>query len=130
MHSSVYLYDINSDGDMEYLVGNSLGGLQIFSDSLWDPSTVLNVEELPLQTGQLHIYPNPARDYVVCTAENTDMANPKTEIYNILGERLSPEIQVLNNKVVINTGTLPGGLYFIRISDNGIDYTGKVVLNR
>lgn len=125
----VSVADVNNDGLNEYVVGNGLGGLFLFSDSLWDSSTVIfnQLEEI-YQAGTLRIYPNPARDYFVCVVNEGQFSHPQVQLYNIIGEEMSVETQGTSERIVIHTNNLSAGFYFIRIVDNGKSYTGKVLL--
>ncbi|MDB5282945.1 MAG: repeat protein [Bacteroidota bacterium] len=130
-NSTVSIADINNDGKMEYLLGNALGGLLMYSDSLWDPSTILNIPDILYKNGDLHIYPNPAKDYFACSMENFDFVNPKAEVFNLLGEKMNVEVRKMGfNKLVVGTITLANGLYLIRVSDSGNYFTGKVLIEK
>ena len=122
--------DINNDGHLEYVVGNSRGGLLLFSDSMWDANTTLTVENILPPANSLKIYPNPARDYFTCVLEGVDLSNAKTELFNILGERVNAEIKQSNNKITLGTTNLQSGFYFVRVTQQGKSYTGKVLIER
>ena len=129
-NSNVSIADINNDGKMEYLMGNALGGLMLYSDALLDPSTILNINEIPYKKGELHVFPNPARDYFSCSLENIQFLNPKTEVFNLLGEKMNVGVQQGGNSIVITTNLLANGFYVIRVSDSGNYYTGKILIER
>jgi hypothetical protein len=59
--STISIADINADGKLEYLLGNSRGGLLLYSDTLLDTSIVLSLPDLR-EGRNLKLYPNPARD--------------------------------------------------------------------
>jgi hypothetical protein len=120
--------DINNDGKLEYLIGTSLGGLMMFSDSDWDPGIVLGLENLQKPEGWLNIYPNPAKDYVVCVPGDINWANAKTEVINILGQRISVETSLSNDKLTMNTQQLASGFYVVHLTDNTHSYTGKFLI--
>jgi hypothetical protein len=128
--SSISIADINNDGYLEYLVGNARGGLLMYSDSDWDPGTVLGVADLPLNQNGMRVFPNPAKGYFVCASENQPFVNPKTEVYNILGEKMNTETIFANNKVTVTTSSLSIGFYMVRIMDEGKTYTAKVIIEQ
>ena len=128
--SAISIADINNDGDLEYLVGNARGGLLMYSDSAWDPGTVLEVANIPAVNKQLHIYPNPAKDYFVCVAENQQFNDPKTELFNILGENMGSPVTFANNKVIVGTSGLSNGFYIVRITDQGRSYVAKILIQQ
>lgn len=124
--------DLNNDGLLEYIIGNSRGGLLIYSDSLWNPETEMGIAEnsIPNTLGGMKIYPNPSRDYFVCEMQEADFIHPTTELYNILGERVDADNHFTGKRLVINTGLLRSGFYVVRITDAGKTYTGKILLEK
>jgi hypothetical protein len=130
-NSTISIADINGDGQLEYLIGNSRGGLIMYSDSVWDPGTSLGINEInasPIKA--LHIYPNPAKDYVVCALGQQEFTNPQTEVFNVLGEKLNITASLTNNKITLNTGQLSNGFYIVRINQNGEIFTGKFMVEK
>ncbi|MDB5282946.1 MAG: hypothetical protein JWO06_2021 [Bacteroidota bacterium] len=128
--ATISIADINNDGKLEYLAGNSRGGLMLYSDSLWDPSTLLGIENIAVPKGELLIYPNPARDYFVCALQDNEFENPKTEVFNIVGEKMRVEINLSENKILIAANDLPSGFYVVKVSDKQKIYTGKILIER
>ena len=122
--AAITIADINNDGKLEYLLGNGRGGLVMYSDSMWDQGTTLGTIEIPASSNQVHVYPNPAKEYFVCTPENAEFINPKTEIYNVLGQNMRAEITFANNKITVSTAMLSSGFYVVRITDEGKTYVG------
>jgi len=128
--STISIADINNDGEPEYLIGNARGGLLMYSDSAWDPETVLGIDELPANKGILHIYPNPAKDYFVCIAENQEFVNPQTGIFDVLGAKMNAGITFSNNKITVSTNNLSNGFYIVRIVDQGKTFTAKIMIEQ
>ncbi len=125
--------DLNSDGMLEYVVGNSRGGLLIYSDSIWNAETVCTLTNLPLQELNnygIKIYPNPSRNYFVCEILHENFVHPKTELFNILGEKINAENSYSGKRLTINTSTLSSGFYIVRITDEGKTFTGKILLEQ
>ena len=127
--STISIADINNDGKSEYLVGNARGGLLMFSDSVWDPGTTLGVAEIS-NSGPLKIYPNPAKEYFVCAAQNDALINPKTEVFNVLGELMKAETSFTNGNIKVNTTALTNGFYIVRITDQGKLFTAKIMIEQ
>ncbi len=128
--ATINIADLNNDGNQEYVIGNSRGGLLLYSDSLWDPGTVLDVEQPVEERQGINIYPNPAKDFFVCEIETPLSHNPKTEIFNLLGEKVEPEIKITGNKIFIGTNGFSKGFYIVRISDSGKYFTGKIFVEK
>jgi hypothetical protein len=128
--TTISIADINNDGKPEYLVGNAMGGLELYSDSLWDSSTVLSIANILPNKGDMHIYPNPAQEYFICSPDNVEFSNPKTEVFNVLGEKMPVDVKLTNNNIRVNTSLLSNGFYLVRIIDMGKIFNGKVLLER
>lgn len=125
--ATISITDLNNDGKLEYLAGNSRGGLLLYSDSMWDPGTILSIENIIEQPDGLKIYPNPSYDYFACALEDKAFVNPQVEVFNLLGERMNAEIKT-GNKIIVHTSTLSKGFYLVHISDAGKSYHGKVLV--
>lgn len=127
--STVSVADINNDGYLEYLCGNARGGIQMFSDSLWDTSTISEPVAIAEPAwGGMQLYPNPATNTFSCFIENADLNNAKIEVYNLLGERVSIPYRLQTNRVEFNTTDTQHGLYLVKISYRGITRIGKVLI--
>ena len=68
------------------------------------------------------IYPNPAKEYVNISSQTTGDKN--VTIYNILGKQV---IQTITTESV-NISSLTSGIYIMKISQNGISSTKKLVV--
>lgn len=121
--------DLNNDGQMEYIIGNSRGGLMFYSDSVWDTSAlpIGVMEEIELK-GKLFIYPNPSKDFVVCMVETENVTDVKVEVISMLGQAVEPEIQVAGEKIRIQTQALRSGVYFVQIKTGKRFYSGKFIV--
>ena len=97
---------------------------------VWDPGTSLGVTEIENKQVQLHIYPNPAKDHFVCSIENTELKNPKLELFNVLGEKVNAEASYNGHQIIVSTDNLSNGFYVIRIVDSEKAYTGKLLLQK
>jgi hypothetical protein len=122
--------DINGDGRMEYLIGNSRGGLVLYSDSNWDPGTTLGLNTISDKQAELRVFPNPAGQYFYCSIDNIEFINPQTEVFDLLGRKMNIEVRLLSKRVSISANELPTGFYIVRVNDLGKIYTGKVLIQR
>jgi hypothetical protein len=129
-NATISIADINGDGLNEYLMGTATGGIMMYSDSLWDLSTVLSTNNIPQPKTQLIIFPNPAKDYFICTFDNSTFVNPKTEVFDLLGRQLYPATALTGGKIEVNSSDLSSGFYVVRVTDAGKTYTGKVIVSK
>ncbi len=128
--ATISIADINNDGKLEYLMGNSRGGLLLYSDSVWDPGTELDIRNMEEDKSGMIIYPNPAKDYFVCAVKNYNLKNPKTEVFNLLGEKVNAEMKFNSNQIAVNTNNLSNGFYIVKVSEAGKSFTGKILIER
>ncbi|HLP51496.1 MAG TPA: T9SS type A sorting domain-containing protein, partial [Chitinophagales bacterium] len=128
--ATISIADVNADGLLEYLCGNSRGGLLMYSDSIWNPETLLSVDNTMPVENRLRVYPNPAANYFVCAVEGIDLSNARLEMFNVLGEKVKPEIRSGNNQLAVSTSDLSKGFYILRVTSAGKTYTGKVLIQK
>ncbi len=129
--ATIAIGDLNNDGLLEYVIGNSRGGILIYSDSLWNPETELAVQETNTPSeNHFTIYPNPSRNYFVCEMSTDSFVHPQVEVFNILGARMNADFQTNDRRIVVNTTELSSGFYVVKIVDAGKTYTSKVLIEK
>lgn len=74
----------------------------------------------------IHVYPNPANDYMIVQGE---VKIDRIEIANLLGEVIYTE-EPNTEKVQLNTGNYAEGMYFIKLSMKGNVITRKIQIVR
>ncbi len=72
---------------------------------------------------QILVYPNPVNDKLSVEAQE---ALGTVEVYNLMGAQMFSQ-KDCGNKVEINTGDLPSGIYFIRLTNNKVSETRRFV---
>ncbi len=90
------------------------------------------VEETGLSESIL-IYPNPAKDIIVVSAENNIISDTDILIYDAMGKKVREKntgISGDKNNVQIDLSDLLRGVYFVTIKTNDQIFTKKVVLTR
>jgi hypothetical protein len=127
--STISIADLNNDGHAEYLTGTSRGGLLLYSDTIWDNSTLpVAVNDVSGSHLSLYIFPNPANDYVTCVLKGGELYEPAIEMLDMVGRRIKGDVSISGNRLTINTAAFEHGIYLVRISTQGHSYTGKVII--
>ena len=81
-----------------------------------------------LEKNKVTLYPNPATDFLNVEISNTELKNVTIKMYNIIGNVVNTEIEVLeDHKYFIKLKDLPPGYYLLAIKDgnNKINETYK-----
>ena len=108
LRSASALADLNNDGNLEMVVGNFSGGLELLSGNIAVNQGIEDVAAIDFQ-----VFPNPSKGCI--TIEGTG----RLRVTNLLGQTLvTKEIQD------IQTLSLPKGLWFVRLNH----MTKKVVV--
>ena len=77
--SAIAISDINSDGDIDMIVGNLSGGISYFSSD----SLLTNTINSTIQNkNDLKVFPNPAKNQITITSK----FNGEVYIYDLFGE--------------------------------------------
>lgn len=88
----------------------------------------LNTGENKSYQGNFNIYPNPSSGKLVVES-SIDIRDLECSLFNSSGKMVR-EIQLAGRKTNINTGSLPKGIYFIKISNTrGTIYREKIIIN-
>ena len=106
--------DINSDGFYELIIGNTRGGLQLFSTP-WKKSITSSNRLEPQGTNKIKVFPNPAFDYITIeTEEPSQIFDGTLSIIDPFGRTiLRIKNYVLGDQVFISN--LPKGYYFVQL---------------
>ena len=110
--SSADLADIDRDGYLEMICGNSRGGLTLYKTDIQGSTT--NLKELR-QVSAIHLFPNPARHYLYFSSELKN--KPECTIFNMNGEVVL-QITLLpgtNGMGRLNVSGLKAGLFILFI---------------
>ena len=81
-----------------------------------------------LEKNKVTLYPNPATDFLNVEISNTELKNVTIKMYNIIGNVVNTEIEVLeDHRFFIKLKDLPPGYYLLAIKDgnNKINETYK-----
>jgi hypothetical protein len=106
-----------------------------FLNSLWTPqsrstnwySDMVTGIDLNNTTGtKLSVYPNPVKEFVVFDNVNIS-GSSRITIFDIQGRKVMEQQLSGNNQVIVSN--LRKGLYFYKLSGNGITYSGKLLKN-
>jgi len=116
--SAIAISDINSDGDIDMIVGNLAGGISYFSsDSLLTNSMNLTIQN----KNDLIVFPNPVKNQITITSKY----NGEVYIYDLFGEVVYNEKKYSFEKKIKNI-RLQNGMYFINLADQ----TKKIIINK
>ena len=120
--------DLNGDGKMEYLAGCSRGGLQLFSESVWDSSVVLANQNIDPVENELQVYPNPANAQFKCVAPALSGNVIQPNLFNVFGQRIDITYARIQNGVEFNTTDLVAGMYIVRIETEGRVLSARIMV--
>lgn len=124
----VAVYDIVYDTLTSKLIAGTYGcGIYSYSlDSLFDYySSTTNVKNNQLTDNALHIFPNPAGDYI-CYFFDKNLTSPKKlTIFGLNGSHIHTESLGGNNQKTMDVSFLPKGIYILVVYDNNNRIKGK-----
>ena len=86
-----------------------------YTQNFFYNNMVLGIDdEKKYDDDNLNIYPNPAVDLFNILSENSDIIE-QIEIFNVLGEKIFVQNDILTSEYKLNTRNLQNGSYYIRI---------------
>lgn len=80
----------------------------------------------------IDIYPNPSKDVFNVSLFGFDNGEATLEVYNALGEKYISEVKEISNyslKTTLNLQDAPNGIYFLRITSNGVNTVKRIIKN-
>jgi len=110
--------DFNQDNNIEYLVGNNRGGVNIFSATDWDtiiaPDTVLGIRSALVGQIAVSLYPNPANLSVQIELP-ANMTDFDYLIFNLNGQLQESKKVAGAHRIQIDVSDWSNGAYFVQI---------------
>jgi hypothetical protein len=116
------LADLDADGQMELIVGNLRGGLNLFRSPFLKDVSTANRQVRKTQT--LQFYPNPVHDWVTLTGL---APKAKVNVFDALGRQVYAPQENLGDTWRINLHNLPSAWYLIRAQADDKVWVGKVL---
>lgn len=110
-------------GGISYTIGQidhvtSTGSIGTISEGLQQPYEILILKGVEETDIRLSVYPNPTRDFIVLSVQNSNTQNMTYILYDVLGK-------IIENKKLIGSQTsismlyLADDIYFIKVLNNG-----------
>jgi hypothetical protein len=102
------------------LIQTDLDGKQTYS-------SIVTID-LKKTAASISLYPNPATDHIsIAFAGGVDH---EVTLFNANGQTMIRPAMVTANSVLLNVSSMPAGVYFIRIVQDGTTETSKVIIRR
>lgn len=115
------IFDIDSDGFYDIVVGNRRGGLAFYSTDIKNPT--IPTEDIEL-TQHIEVYPNPASDKLSLQSEISSTLD--LFITNVDGKIVFVDAN-RNANESIDISSLQSGIYFIEIISDKVRYVSRFV---
>ena len=131
IRSTVSIADINNDGHNDYLTGNIRGGMMMFSDANWGTGVLASINNVDgAISSTLNVYPNPAKDRIICHLVNGTNRLINAVIYNMLGEAVNaPLTNDGAQTITMSVSDVATGVYVLQVcDDSGRVYNHKITI--
>jgi hypothetical protein len=124
-YSKPCFVDLDSDSDLDILLGNVKGGLYFYNNT--DITNVVEENIAPVSNFEISTYPNPFNPETQIRLELQTGQDVEIEIFNLLGENVKhlfsgyipAGTKTFSWNAKNNSGiTLPAGIYFIKVTSH------------
>lgn len=125
MRTTPCLYDFNSDGYLDMIIGNYCGGLSYFSGAL---GLNIGIEELSKNNLDFSIFPNPAQNEInLNLSEFISYNKIEVNLYDLVGRKLFTKQIESSISYKVPIAALESGVYLVEIK--GYTKNGKTISN-
>lgn len=114
---------IGVGGGISYSIGQidhvtSVGSIGTISEGLQQPYEILILKGVEETDIRLSVYPNPTRDFIVLSVQNTNTQNMTYILYDVLGKIIENK-KLIDSQTSISMLNLADDIYFIKVLNNG-----------
>ena len=117
--SSPAATDLNMDGNLDFVIGNSRGGVALYSTQAWVATSDILATKSNLIA---NIHPNPTQNSSLLRWSNDNMQRTEIRIVDVYG-RLVREQTTTGDSAEIITQEWSSGIYFIKVILNNTQET-------
>jgi len=114
--------DLNGDSQLEFVIGNKRGGLNIYMQD-----AISSTGKLQATKNQLVLSPNPTTGQLTIEFSKAINEEVSIQITNLLGQTLLTKQQWLDQKINLSLNDVPVGTYFIIVDTPKEHYVEKVI---
>ncbi len=125
--TTISVVDINNDGQQDYFVGNSRGGVHFYSDVLTDTSLVLGISKELEKQVYFELFPNPVKEFIQIEIDNSKNIRVNVELKDVLGKTLLNTF-FTSNTSKIDVSNFSKGIYFISLRISNKVSVQKIVI--
>lgn len=121
--SSIALYDLNADSDLDAVVGNYRGGLNFYMNDFTQGIATASSEAI------FSLAPNPASTQVTVSMGGQWRAGMQVRIVNTLGQEVL-RVPMTAQRQTIGTEMLGNGVYLVEVSGVGSRASERLLVKR
>jgi hypothetical protein len=120
------LADLDGDNVPEIIIGMNRGGFNYLKPSFKSNENISVTSPLIQKT--INGFPNPANQKIEFNINPLEIN--KLEVFNSLGQLITPPTDLNGEYTIINTADLSTGFYIVKFKTNEIIYTSKFQIIR
>lgn len=117
--------DLDSDGELDVVVGNDRGGISLFRSPITVDGTVDVSEPTENELPTVRVFPNPTSGKVnLVGATEAEVA-----FFDMFGQLVFLE-KISPGEASLDLGDLPTGIYFLKVKKGGLLVTKRLVVSK
>lgn len=103
--------DLDNDNNLDLLIGNYSGGIAFYKG---DKTTAIDEDN---NISDMHIYPNPARNFINIDLGMSDLNNATIEVLDLTGRSIHAR-RINESKFTLNLNNLSQGVYLVQFRND------------
>jgi len=109
---------------------DSLNNLTRFSYIIPAPAPTTGLKNISANAVNFEVYPNPANAELNIHFSNAAKLSTELQILDLTGKVVMQCEPSTNEQLIVNTSSLPNGIYLCRLQNNEFVTTHKIIINR
>lgn len=121
--SIVAIANINTDAELEILIGNKRGGLGLYIEDI----ATISTSKIENEKNTLNISPNPSKGEITLSFAEAINETIYIRLNNLLGQEVLNQRQWLDRQMELSLQNLPTGTYILTVETSKKHYVEKLV---
>ncbi len=125
----VYFENLEAEFEIQITSASDAPVAEGYNFTVWPESAIITDVNIPGQSLEINMYPNPSKGNVILEMGNTGNSGTTVSVYNIAGQKIFGD-QFSENRILLNLKNQVSGMYYVKVTTDSSEVIKKLVLSK